>query len=263
MSRRRYLSTDISTDARFNKLMREGGDFAGLLYCLMIPHADDYGGLSSDPEELLYTVLPGRRDKNPEEVERALDKICELNLMIREDGHILFPADTFYRYQTYIPADKRRIAKNAAERRGTAKNASSLSPSPPLSLSKKPPAARVNNKSESESRGKLKVAIAGLMNSDPNRFRRLPEWVRKQRGLDHLDDDIASALIELKKREEKMGPVKDFWGYLEGRNGSGQSAVERARTERLQAEASTYKKPGPVKLGDLADLAKLATMGAK
>lgn len=242
MSRRRYLSTDISTDARFNKLVRDGGDFAGLFYCLMIPHANDDGALSGDPEELLYTVLPGRRDKNLEDVERALDKICEFGLMIREDNRVLFPAETFYRYQTYIPPSKRRTAKNTAKHRTTAKNASSPSPSP--SPSKKPPAAAVDKKSRSELKGELKVVVDSLQSSDPVRFKRLSAWVWKQQEAAHTNDDIAAALNELKKREEKIGPVNDFWAYLEGRNGAGQSSIERSRTRRLEGEAGSHRAAG-------------------
>ena len=38
MARRRYISTNISTDPKVNILAEKYGDFAALLYTWMIPH---------------------------------------------------------------------------------------------------------------------------------------------------------------------------------------------------------------------------------
>ena len=142
MSRRRYISTDISLDKRVNQLARQGGDFAVMLYIMMIPHADDSGHLTGDFEELTATVLPMRRDVQEEQVEAAVMLMQSLGLVIvdADDQRISFPSESFYKYQTYIPADKRRGAinsadtkptpKNAEERRRTPKNAAYPSPSP-------------------------------------------------------------------------------------------------------------------------------------
>lgn len=138
MSRRRYLSTEISLDPRVNQLAVKAGDFAALFYTWLIPHADDDCSLSGDPETLLYTVLPGRRDKTVEDIAKTLDAICQAGLLIRKDDCLIFPPDTFYRYQTYIPAEKRRklhqSVKNAEKHRRSAKNTVSPSPSPSPSL---------------------------------------------------------------------------------------------------------------------------------
>jgi hypothetical protein len=132
MARRRYLSTEISLDVRVNKLALEAGDFAALLYTWMVPHAEDDGSLSADPEKILYTVLPGRRDKTPQDIAKAVDLICHEGLLVREANRLFFPPEAFYKYQTYIPVEKRQTAKNAEKRRRTAQNASSPSPSPSL-----------------------------------------------------------------------------------------------------------------------------------
>lgn len=103
MARRRYVSTTISQDTRVNKLAVQYGDFAALLYTWMIPHAADDASLPGDPEELLYQILPGRRDKSPEDVQAALDGMAALGLICgTDDGRITFPTKAFYRYQTYI-----------------------------------------------------------------------------------------------------------------------------------------------------------------
>ena len=92
MARRRYLSTNISLDTAVNKLAVEYGDFAALLYTWMIPHAEDDASLSGDPEEILYTVIPGRRDKTVDDVIAALEGMEKLGLIIWERGEkISFP----------------------------------------------------------------------------------------------------------------------------------------------------------------------------
>ncbi len=108
MGRKRFVSTDISLDPRVNKLAIEYGDFAALLYTWMIPHANDDATITGDPEQLLYLVVPGRRDKTVEDVVRALEGMHELGLICwdRESSKVTFP-QSFYRYQSYIPPARR------------------------------------------------------------------------------------------------------------------------------------------------------------
>lgn len=121
MSRRRYISTDISLDGRINKLAREAGDFAVLLYTWMIPHAEDDGSIVGDLDELMLRVMPGRRDKSTEEVGAALTCMAEIGLIVwdREANRIAFPPDSFYKHQSYISEERRN---RAAERRTSANN---------------------------------------------------------------------------------------------------------------------------------------------
>ena len=130
MSRRRYISTRISKDKRVNAVAMRS-DFAALLYTWLIAHAADDATCSGDPEELLYEVMPGRRDKTAQDVEDALEIIQQEGLFTSRNGRIYFETDTFYKYQTYISKANRRTAANADERRETAEKAASLS----LSLS--------------------------------------------------------------------------------------------------------------------------------
>ncbi len=125
MARRRYISTVISVDRDVDRLAQEAGDFAALLYTWMIPHAEDDCSLTGDPDELLITVVPRRRDKTPEDVAKALDAMDRLGLITwdREGKRVYFPPETFYRYQTYIPEQKRRSADSMPQRRTTATNA--------------------------------------------------------------------------------------------------------------------------------------------
>lgn len=130
VARRRYISTHVSTDKHVNRLAVDS-DFAALLYTWMVPHAEDDATITADAEELTATVIPCRRDKDVED-----DVIPALQAMERHglfelwgEERIFFHAGSFYRYQSYIPENKRRSALTAEERREMPKNAASLSPS--------------------------------------------------------------------------------------------------------------------------------------
>lgn len=132
MSRRRYVSTEISLDGALNRVAKQS-DFAALLYTWMIPHAADDATITGDPEKLLMAVMPGRRDKDPADIEAAL-KLLEaeglFELWSRSTRTIYFWPHAFYRYQTYIKTSNRRdAAADAEEHRRTPKNTVSLSPS--------------------------------------------------------------------------------------------------------------------------------------
>ena len=138
MARRRYISTKISTDAAVARLSEKHSDFAALLYTWMIPHAEDDTTIMGNPEELMFTVIPALRSKTVDDVVAALEAMSNEELIIwdKENEVIYFPADNFYKYQTYIKQDKRISAdlqpspKNAEEHRKTPQKAVSPSPSP-------------------------------------------------------------------------------------------------------------------------------------
>lgn len=126
MSRRRYLSTKISTDPRVNRLAMDYGDFAVLFYTWAIPHAADDASLPDDPEELLFMLFPGRRDKTTEDVMDAITGAVHLGLLERRGDHLFFPT-SFYTYQTYIKsrapqisATPKVISEPAANQRNSA-----------------------------------------------------------------------------------------------------------------------------------------------
>jgi hypothetical protein len=158
MSRRRYLSTDVSVDRAVNRLAREHGDFAALLYTWMIPHAEDTAEIHGDIEEIIAKVIPMRRDIDEAQVEAALIAMSSLSLLKwdRNNQTIRFPAASFYKYQSYIPEAKRKTAteehsetpsaeecrktpKDTDEERQTAENPASPSPSPSPSKTIAPP----------------------------------------------------------------------------------------------------------------------------
>lgn len=111
MARRRYLSTTISTDKAVNRLAMQYGDFAALLYTWLIPHAADDCSFPADPEELMMIVMPGRRDKEPEDIQTAIDAMLVEGLILHDPDNrnaLMFPPKSFYGHQTYIKEERQR-----------------------------------------------------------------------------------------------------------------------------------------------------------
>lgn len=146
MSRRRYISTEISLDPEVNQLIEEYGLFAGLLYTWMIPHVGDDATLTGDPRKILLQVVPGVRSVTVQDVETALEGMVKYGLIVwdKEASLITFP-DSFYKYQSYIKEDKRSphratqrtSAQISEHQRQSPQNTASPSPSPSLTPSLK------------------------------------------------------------------------------------------------------------------------------
>ena len=164
MSRRRYVSTEISTDKTINQLARTS-DFAALFYTWLIPHAEDDATFDADPEELLMKVCPGRRDKEITDIQAVLDLLLEMGLIERcaDARRLRFPPKSFYKYQSYISEARRGApepaqdvdemeptAQISAEQRTVAQNATSFSSSLSSSLSVTDTSASAESASVSE-----------------------------------------------------------------------------------------------------------------
>ena len=119
MSRRRYISTDISKDSRVAQLAAECGDFAALLYTWMLPHADDDCSVESDHDQLAALIVPfwlkRKRFDVRAHVDRAIDGMLRLKLLLQEGQHYYFPPGAFYKYQTYVKPERRRISTQNPE----------------------------------------------------------------------------------------------------------------------------------------------------
>lgn len=202
MSRRRYVSSDISLDPAVNRV-GVVSDFAALLYTWMIPHAKDDATISGDPDRILLEVVPGRRDKTASDIIEALEFIEAEGLFEwwdRETMTIYFDPESFYKYQTYIkPCNRRAPLDNAEERRKTPKNTASLS----LSLS---PSNHLSDKSDSnESKSPSYPSdFLAFWDAYPRREKKgdaLRAWkvVRK-----HYDAETIIAGIEPYKASEKV-----------------------------------------------------------
>ncbi|MGI9861343.1 hypothetical protein SDD30_08160 [Moorella naiadis] len=114
MSRKRNISTDISTDTRVAALAEKAGPFAVLAFTWLIPHADDWGRFTADPMEIKLQVFPAF-NVTTHEIQEALQAIAEVGLItlyqVNGKQYLAF-RNSFYKYQTYIPATKRREDKS-------------------------------------------------------------------------------------------------------------------------------------------------------
>lgn len=77
MANRRMVSKSISLSKQVNKM----SEFAQLLFTWSIAHADDFGCMNGDPEVVLATVIPLRRDRTSEDVESAITEWVQSDLV--------------------------------------------------------------------------------------------------------------------------------------------------------------------------------------
>jgi len=71
------ISKSISTSKQVSGM----SEFAQLLFTWAIPHADDFGRMDGDPEVVLATVIPMKRDRSPEDVVEAVKEWVNASLV--------------------------------------------------------------------------------------------------------------------------------------------------------------------------------------
>lgn len=231
MARRRYISTTMSKDKLLNRLAMECGDFAVLLYTWLIPHADDDCTLPADPEEILYEVMPGRRDKTPADIQKAVDFMVKLGLLeYSESGKLREKPESFYKYQTYIKQSNRtaekaaqniQSLKNTAKHRKTPENTASFSPSFPVPISHSPSLSlRENDSAELASDPAPETVISLPLNTGdqfPINQNQIDGWQQLYPAV-----DVAQELREMKgwcdanprRRKTKGGILVFINGWL-------------------------------------------------
>lgn len=110
MSRKRYISTDISTDAKVAELSSYSF-LAPLIYTWSIPHMDDWGRITGDAREFKMQVCPGL-DITVNDVEEAIKQVVNIGLWIRYNVNgkwciAISKPDTWFKHQSYINKSKR------------------------------------------------------------------------------------------------------------------------------------------------------------
>ena len=80
----------------------------------------------------------------------------------------------------------------------------------------------------------LKTATERLFVTDRNRFLKLILCIHHMQKMGWADADIAATLDTLRAREQKMGPIAAWYGWIRRSIGS-------HKGERLQAEAAARK----------------------
>lgn len=76
MANRRMINKSISISLQVNRL----SDFAKLLFTWMIPHADDFGRLSGEPEVVKALVVPMMKQTS-KDVAKALQEMVDVGLI--------------------------------------------------------------------------------------------------------------------------------------------------------------------------------------
>lgn len=88
MARGRILSKSLSTSRRYARLRVIAGplaEFCGVLYPLLVAHADDLGRLSGDVWTIQFAVCP-TWGRDLDDIERALGYLADAKLIIRYDA---------------------------------------------------------------------------------------------------------------------------------------------------------------------------------
>lgn len=142
MGRRRYITSDISTDPKVAELA-EYGALPLLLYTWAIAHLDDWGRMTGDARQFKLLVCPAL-DVTTAEVDEALDQIASVGLWERYEvngkKYIAVPEEAWYRHQSYINKEKRNVDKSqypappsktrAEEQQATTQNSADCRTSP-------------------------------------------------------------------------------------------------------------------------------------
>lgn len=192
MANRRMLSKSISTSKQVNKM----SDFAQLLFTWAIAHADDFGYLDGDPEVVMATVIPMKRERSPEDVEMAIQEWVDADLVdwIEVDG------DPVVRFKTW---DKHQ---NGLTKKATSKYALSDNASPPLSASEKEIEAHIASQLLSQ---KMRFDDEGVID------------VERQVRIDnsYLDivarTDLRTFVIEIKRQKLSPSSLRQVVKYRE------------------------------------------------
>jgi hypothetical protein len=111
MAQRRLLSRALGCSEKFTAVPDIAGkglaEFAQLLYCLMIPHADDYGRLSDGAKGIKLSILPDSV-RSVEDFDQALDCLARAGLLVRyvSRGDRAIQIENFSREQPGLRLDR-------------------------------------------------------------------------------------------------------------------------------------------------------------
>lgn len=104
MARARLLSRTLGSSRRFNAVTDDTpamAEFAQLLFALLIPHTDDFGRMSGDPQTVKYVVFPGspRPIADFAAALSALDRAKLVQVYAGDDDDIWLQINKFERHQ--------------------------------------------------------------------------------------------------------------------------------------------------------------------
>ena len=236
MARRRYLSTDISTDAKLANISR----LAVILYTWGIPHAADDCRLNAkNAAECRWSIIPNQ-ECTIKEVEESILELLKVKLWeVDENGHFSYPPDSFYKYQTYI---------SSAKQRKTPQNTVSSSLSSSLSSSKTKKKIRVAPPKEALELAQLlsDKIFENIPNRTPPTEHQLLTWAYEADRIHHIDghpwDEIRKLLLWSQQDDFwksnilSMSKLRKQWNQLMAKaTGMGQGKADRLRQQTARA----------------------------
>lgn len=262
MPRRRYISTNISTDKRVNSV----SEFAALIYTWATPHAaDDCRLTPQNAEEFKMLVVPGTK-RTLEEVGSAIQEILAAGLWgVDEEGRYFIPSKSFYKYQTYISAANRRETPEiTASSSLSSSSSSSLKEDPkkeaapadkpvdnhdkPLESKGKAPPPGDNSNKEEEGAKELAAMVDYIYRKDKARFAKIPAWANTQLKKGWKAPELLKALVKFNLRDAQ-GEIREWWPYLT-------EACQAIRTQELQGEAASHVVKDPSSMGGILEYLK-------
>lgn len=276
MSRRRYISSDMSADAEIAELT-EYGLLPVLLYTWAIPHMDDWGRMTGESRQFKLLVCPAL-DVTVKEVEEALQQITNVGLWMRYESegkkYIAIPKSKWFKYQSYInkgkrdndrqsafprppmdsewqssppnTADRRNDSSkdggNTEEEQGEPQIAVSPSPSPTPSPSPSPsPSKDINDDDEAYGRV-MEFYQNNIGTMAPSQYEYVEDWLKT------YDADV---LIYAIRRAVDQGVPK--WAYvnktLVAWQNSGAKTLKDCEAQVVQHERSKEGKYGKHRTG--------------
>lgn len=115
MSRKVYVSSDMSVDERLVEVSEEDGQSA-LLWPWILTAFDDWGRSEANTKRLKAQVFPMVDIVTPDIIERALQLFAKAGLIflyeIEEKRYMSVPHEKWFKYQTHIRKEKRTEDKS-------------------------------------------------------------------------------------------------------------------------------------------------------
>ncbi len=267
MSRKRYISTDISTDIKLAELS-ERGFLPLILYTWSIPHMDDWGRITGDSRQFKLLVCPAL-DVTSKDVDESLDQIAAVGLWNRYEVEgkqtICIPEESWFKHQSYINKAKRgndsgsnfKSPQNAEEHRKTPKNTEEQQESPQnaVSFSLSSSFSSSSSKESSSGIGMRVTNPFGLF--EKHEFGKLNETTAQ-----FIEDCIKTYTEDWVKRAmtESIKHDKKVWAYVEGIlkrwKASGHPepwTLEKEEPKQQQSFRGKYSKPQSPRLNVVKD----------
>lgn len=110
MGRKRFISSDISTDEKLAEVAEEN-PAAALMWPWLCTALDDWGRMSANPREVKLNVFPGFMFSAPD-IQKAMELLDRVGLchLYQIDGHqyLQVNPETFYDLNTYIQKSRQQ-----------------------------------------------------------------------------------------------------------------------------------------------------------